>query len=97
MVKATVPEAAEGTSYGMPAFTYKNRQLVYFGLWQNHCALYGMGSDGARQAQAAGYDVAKGTIRFPLDQPLPEALITNLLVVRQKQIDSAGPKRPGTR
>jgi uncharacterized protein YdhG (YjbR/CyaY superfamily) len=76
-VRAGVPEAHEVISYGMP--TYKMPSgFVSFGAARRHCALYGSAQDSFPE-ELRGYDTAKGTVRFPLDQPIPEDLVRRLV------------------
>ena len=82
------PAAVESISYGVPAYKYRGRPLVYFGAWKNHCAVYGLNL-AEHEQELAGYATAKGTIRFPLGQPLPDALIRALLLERLAQIEAA--------
>ena len=90
VVKALAPDAAEGMSYGMPAFSRGGRPLVYFAAWKSHCALYGVHLD---QEQKEGRDTGKGTIRFPLDQPLPEDLLKSLIGSRVAEAEAEQAKR----
>jgi uncharacterized protein YdhG (YjbR/CyaY superfamily) len=91
-IKAIAPGAVEAISYGMPAFKYQGRPLIYFGAWKNHCALYGMSPD-AHQDELAAYDISKGTIRFPTGEPLPEALVKTLVSARIAEIEAAAAGR----
>jgi len=92
-IKTIVPEAVESIGYGMPTYKYRGRPLIGFAAWKQHCAIYGS-VDGSRDELAA-YDTDKGTIRFPPDKPLPEALVKTLLDERRAAIDAAAsaPKR----
>ena len=94
MIRSAAPGAVEGFSYGMPAFKYRGRSLVYLGAWKQHCALYGLDVEGHRDELAA-YDTAKGTIRFPLGDPRPEALVRKLITARIDAIDAAAGRRRG--
>ncbi len=91
-IKAVAPGAVETISYGLPAFKYQGRPLVYFGAAKNHCALYGISPD-AHQDELAAYDTSKGTIRFPAGEPLPEALLKTLLSARIAEIEAAAAAR----
>ena len=91
-INALAPSAVEAISYGMPAFKYQGRPLIYFGAWKNHCALYGMSAD-AHQDELAAYDTSKGTIRFPPGEPLPEALVKTLVSARIAEIEAAAAGR----
>ena len=77
IVKA-VPGLTETIKYGMPTYVLK-RNLIHFAGYKNHIGLY----PGAKAVEnfkpdLAKYELAKGTIRFPLDKPLPVALITKI-------------------
>ncbi len=91
-IGAVAPQAVEAFSYGMVGFKYAGRPLAYIAAWKNHCALYGMRVD-THQAELAAYDTSKGTIRFPLNQPLPEALVKTLISDRIAAIEAAGAAR----
>ena len=95
-IRAVAPEAMESISYGMPAFKYRGKPLAYFAVAKGHCALYGLNTE---PAELAGYDTSrKGTIRFPPEKPLPEALVRTLLEERMATIEAAeAGKRPKPR
>jgi uncharacterized protein YdhG (YjbR/CyaY superfamily) len=78
VIKAAAPDAVESISYGMPAFKYLGRPLVYFAAAKQHCALYG---------------TSKGTLRFPPCEPPPEALVTTLVRERMATIEAAAAGR----
>jgi uncharacterized protein YdhG (YjbR/CyaY superfamily) len=78
IIRAAVPEATEVISYGLP--TYKFRVgSVYFGAAKRHVALYGSAMD-ALAEELRGYDSSKGTLRFPLNQPIPAELVRRLVL-----------------
>jgi len=65
-IAKAAPEAVEAISYGVPAFTYRGRRLVSFGAGKQQCAFY-VQSPAVMEAhrdELAGYETAKGTIRF---------------------------------
>jgi uncharacterized protein YdhG (YjbR/CyaY superfamily) len=83
-IRANVPaEATEGISYGMPAFRYKGA-LMGYAAFPNHCGLYPMSPAVivAFKDDLAKYETSKGTIRFPVDKPLPASLIKKLVKAR---------------
>ena len=82
-IQATAPQAEECISYQLPAFR-QDGMLVAFGATSRHCAFYLMSSSTveAHQDELRGYDTSKGTIRFPADRPLPEALVRKLIEAR---------------
>jgi uncharacterized protein YdhG (YjbR/CyaY superfamily) len=83
-IHAVAPDVVEGISYGLAGFKLDGRPLVYFGAWENHCALYPASSSLAKtfQGQLKGFETSKGTIRFTPDKPLPMALVRKLVKAR---------------
>ena len=83
-IRAVAPKAEECISYGLAAFRLNGRPLVAFGASANHCAFYPMNSTTveAFQKQLKGFETSKGTIRFQADNPLPAALVRNLVKAR---------------
>ena len=93
IIKAAVPEAEEVISYNMP--TYKlNGQLVYFAGWKKHIALYAAGSAAKLYAdELVPYLQDKGTLQFPLNQPMPFDLIRRIVLYRaQENLDTQSSK-----
>ena len=79
IIKDLAPRAEEKLSYGMPYYGYNGR-LVYFAYTKNHVGLYPMPpviQDHAKDL--VGYVTSKATVQFPLDRPLPMALIKKLV------------------
>ena len=75
-IRAAVPEAAETISYQIPTFTLDGSAFVYFAGWKHHVAVYPIPSgDEAFEGELAPYRAAKGTLKFPLKQPIPFDLI----------------------
>lgn len=84
-VKAAAPEATEVISYRMPAFKLHGI-LVYFAAFKNHIGLYPpVKGDPKLVKAAAPYAGEKGNLRFPLDAPIPYALIKRIVRHRVKQ------------
>jgi len=81
-IKASAPGAQEKISYQMPAFTLKG-YLVYFAAYKNHIGFY-PASSGINEFknELEGYESSKGTIKFPLDKPLPLELIKRIVKFR---------------
>jgi uncharacterized protein YdhG (YjbR/CyaY superfamily) len=92
IVAATVPEATEGISYGMPAFRLRGHPLVGYADWKGHCALYGMSAGLDRfAARLEAFSTSKGTIRFTPAEPIPRDLIEDLVRFRVGEIDARWP------
>ena len=85
---AAPPEATEAISYGMPAFRYKG-PLMAFAAFKNHCSLFPMSGSVIDQFQdeLKGYHTSKGTLQFPVDKPLPAALVKKMVKARVAQIE----------
>lgn len=83
IIKANAPGASERISYQMPAFVL-NGNLVYFAAWKNHIGFYpGSGKvSEAFEEELATYIGSKGSIRFPISQPLPVELIGKIVQFR---------------
>lgn len=88
IIRANAPEAEENVSYGMPAYKYLGRPLVYFGAFKNHVSLFAAGSQMVAKKFAKeleGLIQSKGTIQFPLDGPLPADLIAKIVKARVEE------------
>ena len=83
LIRAAAPEAIETISYGRPAFRLDGRYFVGFGVTRNGCSFFaGRAPIDGHAAELAGYRTWKGTINFRVDQPLPDDLVTKLVVDR---------------
>ncbi len=81
-IKAAAPKAEELISYMMPAYKYHG-VLVYFGGYKNHIGFYPTGSGiEAFKKELSVYKGSKGAVQFPLDKPLPLALIKQIVKFR---------------
>jgi uncharacterized protein YdhG (YjbR/CyaY superfamily) len=87
-IHSAAPKAEECISYGIPAFRLNGRSLVFFGAWTNHCAFYPGSSITLKKFRKdlKGFQIAKGTIRFSVDRPLPVALVKKLVRSRIRNI-----------
>lgn len=93
-IRAAAPEAEECISYRIPAFRL-NGMLTYFAAFKQHIGLYPPVRGDARLAKEASiYAGPKGNLQFPLDQPIPYALIHKIVKSRVKQqLQQAQPSR----
>src|SRR5690242_8537863 len=80
IIRGAIPAAAEVIRYGMPTYKFGTGS-VHFGAAKRHVALYGSALD-AYPEELRGYDTAKGTVRFPLDQPIPAQLVRKLVLAK---------------
>ncbi len=90
IVLELVPDAEQGTSYGMPAMRLRGRPLLAFKLTKAHLAIYPFSPaviEGVRD-RLAGHSLSKGTIRFSTDQPVPDDILRDLVRLRVAEIEA---------
>lgn len=80
LIRVLVPDAKERISYQIAAFERNGRNIIHFAGWKKHVSLYPVpaGSE-AFERQIAKYVDGKGTLKFPLDEPLPIKLIERVV------------------
>lgn len=87
LIKKVHPDAVETISYGIPTYKINNKTIVHFGGAKKHIGLYpGAAIVALFKDQLDQYEISKGTIRLPLDKPLPESLIKEI-VIKCKEIN----------
>ncbi len=91
-IKKAAPKAAETIGYGIPTFKL-NGNLVHYAGYENHIGFYpGAGGIASFQEEISKYKNAKGSVQFPIDNPLPLALVTAITKFRVAQ-NEAKPKK----
>jgi uncharacterized protein YdhG (YjbR/CyaY superfamily) len=85
-IRRAHPGAEETISYQIPSFTLNGKYLIYFAAYTKHISLYPAprGSEKFKQ-ELSGYEGGKGTVRFPLAQPIPFGLISRIVKSRVKE------------
>jgi len=82
-IRKAAPRAEETISYRMPAFTLDGRNLVYFAAFKSHIGFYPAPTGIAKFKKAlAAYEGGKGSVRFPLDRPIPYGLVARIVKFR---------------
>ncbi len=85
-IKKAAPEAEESIGYGMPAFKTNNKPLVYFAAYKNHIGFYATpNGHSAFAKELSTYKQGKGSVQFPLNQPMPLSLITKIVEFRVEE------------
>ena len=87
IIRKTAPTALERISYGMPYYSYNGR-LAYFSFWKAHIGLYiPTPVIKEHESELAAYETTMATVRFPLEEKLPLALVRKLIKARMKRND----------
>jgi uncharacterized protein YdhG (YjbR/CyaY superfamily) len=84
-IRAATPGAEETISYGIPTFKLDGAR-IYFAAFKNHIGIYPVTPDvKAKLKELSRYKGGKGTVRFPLDEPIPYALIRRIVKLKIQQ------------
>jgi uncharacterized protein YdhG (YjbR/CyaY superfamily) len=83
-----LPDAAQVISYRVPAFRVDGKTVAGFAAFKNHLAYLPFSGSILNQLseELAGYEMTKSSLHFPVDRPLPEALVKKLIQLRQAEI-----------
>jgi uncharacterized protein YdhG (YjbR/CyaY superfamily) len=85
-IRKAAPQAEETISYKMPAFNLNGQYLIYFAAYKKHIGMYPVPTGDAEfRQQIEAYQTGKGTLQFPLDQPIPYKLISRIVKLRAKE------------
>ena len=86
-IRKVLPGADEVISYQIPAYKLEGERVIYFAGWKEHYSLYPATDPvvSALKRDLAPYKVSKGTIRFPLSEPVPVKLIERIAKLRAKE------------
>lgn len=100
-ILSVVPNATQKMAYGIPTFVTNGRNLVHMAAFKNHCSFF-PGSSGVTMAleeELAGHKLAKGTIQFTPEKPLPAALVKRIVKMRvaEEEARAAKTKTPTPR
>lgn len=87
IIKQTAPNAVETISYAIPTFKLNGKNLVHFAAFKNHIGLYATpAGHEAFEKELAQYKQGKGSVQFPLDQPMPLDLIKRIAEFRVTEV-----------
>lgn len=86
-IRRAAPDAEETISYAIPTFTLNKTNLVHFAGFKNHIGFYPAPTGGeAFKEELSGYKTGKGSVQFPLSQPMPLDLIEKIVKFRVKEV-----------
>lgn len=85
-IRKAAPEATETINYQMPTFKLNGKNLVHFAAWKSHIGFYATPSGNtAFKKELSKFKGAKGSVQFPITEPIPYDLIENIVVFRVKE------------
>lgn len=94
IIQKFAPEAIESIGYGMPAYKLNGKPLVYFAAFKKHIGFYATPNGHAAFAEEfSKYKQGKGSVQFPLEQPMPVELIEKIVRFRVGQNSSETVKK----
>ncbi len=87
-IRSAAPDATEAISYNMPAFRLGGRFLVSYEAFKRHYSLFPWSDAMVAELgeDMKPYAVGKGTVRFPADEPIPSALVTRIVEIRNREV-----------
>ena len=95
LIQKSAPGAEEAMSYGIPTFKLNGKNLVHFSAFKEHIGFYPTPSGIEKfKKELSVYEGAKGSVKFPLNKPIPYALITKIVQFRVKEVTAqTAPKK----
>lgn len=85
---SAVPSPEESIRYAMPTIRYKNKNLVHFAGYSNHIGFYATPTGHEEfESELSKYKRGKGSVQFPIDQPLPLDLVRRITLFRISELD----------
>jgi uncharacterized protein YdhG (YjbR/CyaY superfamily) len=97
VIRSAAPQATEAISYQMPAFKQGERFLVSYAAFKDHCSLF-PASYAVMEALASelrAYVSGKGTLRFTVEEPIPDMVVTRIVQLRLEEVAAAVAARRG--
>ena len=86
IIRESAPKSVETISYGIPTFDLNGKHLVHFAAYKNHVGFYPTSSGITRfKKELSRYELSRGTVRFPIDKPIPFDLVKKIVRYRVKE------------
>ena len=87
-IKKAAPDAEESISYAMPGYKLFGKPLVYFAGYEHHIGFYATPSGHTEfEKELSKYKQGKGSVQFPIDKPVPLALIARMVKFKVKELE----------
>jgi|SRR5581483_2138830 len=95
-IRKAVPEAVEVIGYRMPGYKLQGKAMLYFAAFKEHYSLFAASGSffAALKDELEGYTLQKGTVRFPIDKPVPVKLISRIAKLRADSMAVPAKKSP---
>jgi uncharacterized protein YdhG (YjbR/CyaY superfamily) len=94
VIQEAAPDAEEAIRYQMPTFRFAGKNLVFFAAFPHHIGFYPIPSGiKAFKKELAGYKQGKGSVQFPLDEPVPYDLVKKIVLFRVKETKTASKQK----
>ena len=99
LIQKSAPGAEETIGYGIPTFKLNGKNLVHFSAFKEHIGFYPTPTGIEKfKKELSAYEGAKGSVKFPLNKPIPYALITKIVQFRVKEVlAQTAPKKKTTK
>jgi len=99
IIRKAVPSAEEVISYQIPAYKLPGATVIWFAGWKQHVSLYPASPELVAEfrRELAPYELSKGTIRFPLSEPVPARLVERIARFRARQAAASAKARPAAK
>ncbi|NPV01756.1 MAG: hypothetical protein HPY53_10290 [Brevinematales bacterium] len=86
VIRECAPDAEEAIAYGIPTFKLAGKNLVHFAAYKNHIGFYPASSGIAMfKDELSAFKISTGTVRFPLNKPIPYELVRKIVIFRVKE------------
>jgi len=93
LIKKSSPDSEELIAYGMPCYKTHKKPLVYFAAYKNHIGFYAIPLEHSEfKDELSKYKQGKGSVQFPLDQPIPYELIKKIVMFRAAENENKAKK-----
>ena len=93
-IRSAAPDAVEAIAYQMPAFRLRDKFLVSYAAFRDHCSLFPLSGAILDELgdEVAPYRSGKGTLRFTVDRPIPAALVRKIVRIRVREVSAVPPR-----